>query len=151
MNRFGLIVLFSAFTCVVPGCSQATSNASQSPTTKADPELITMAEIEAQNFRNAYDVIQRLRPSWLTKRAGTPTRIGVRVGGGGGVQTDSGSGLVAYLDNTRLGGLDALRDITPDGIGSIQYMDAATATASLPGVGSSSVSGAIVVHTRAGH
>ena len=131
------------------GCSAATSGASSSSTTKADPDLITVAEINSQSFRNAYEVVQRLRPTWLTKNA-APTRLGMNVGGGGGVQTDSGSGLLAYLDNTRLGGVNALRDITAAGLGSIEYMDAAKATARLSGIGSSAVSGAIVVHSRAG-
>ena len=148
MKRFGLIILFSAVSYVLPGCSKATSNTSGSTASRPDAEFITMAEIDAQDFRTAYDVVQRLRPTWLTKRASTPTRIGVRVDASGGVQTEAGSGIVVYLDNTRLGGVDALRDITVGGVGSIQYMDAAKATASLPGIGSSSVSGAIVVHTR---
>lgn len=106
-----------------------------------------MAEVSAQNFRNAYEAVERLRPEWLRKRDAT-TRMGMTVRGSTGVQTDAGSGLVAYLDNTRLGSVEALRDITAAGIGSIQYMDAAKATARLPGLGSSSISGAIVVHSR---
>lgn len=139
--------VFSVFaSAAVLGCSAATTKSS-SASTKADPELITTAEISAQNFRNAYEAVERLRPEWLRKRDAA-TRMGMTVRGGAGVQTDAGSGLVAYLDNTRLGGVEGLRDISAAGIASIQYMDAAKATAQLPGLGSSSISGAIVVHSR---
>ncbi len=140
---FCLVTIGSAL-----GCSAATTSASSSAT-KSDAEVVSVAEIRSQDFRNAYEVVQRLRPTWLTKNT-APTRLGMTVGGGGGVQTDSGSGLLVYLDNTRLGGVNALRDITVAGIGSIEYMDAAKATATLPGIGSSAVSGAIVVHSRTG-
>jgi len=148
MIRPTLAVCFLVTICGGLGCSTATTSGSSSPT-KSDAELISIGEINSQNFRNAYEVVQRLRPTWLTKN-GAPTRLGMTVGGGGGVQTDPGSGVLVYLDNTRLGGVNALRDITVAGIGSIEYMDAAKATARLPGIGSSAVSGAIVVHSRTG-
>jgi hypothetical protein len=56
-----------------------------------------------------------------------------------------------YLDNARMGGPEALRDMSASSIQSLQYMDAATATAKLPGIGSSIVSGAIVATSRSGH
>jgi hypothetical protein len=69
-----------------------------------------------------------------------------------GVQpTSSGGGLVVYLDNTRMGGPEALRDLPATSVSSLQYMDAATATAKLPGIGSSIVTGAIVATSRTGH
>ncbi len=62
----------------------------------------------------------------------------------------SGSGLVVYLDNARMGGVDALRQLNTSAIESLRFMDAATATATLPGLGSSVIAGAIVVRTRRG-
>jgi len=103
MIRPTLAVCFLVTICGGLGCSTATTSGSSSPT-KSDAELISIGEINSQNFRNAYEVVQRLRPTWLTKN-GAPTRLGMTVGGG--VQTDPGSGVLVYLDNTRLGGVNA--------------------------------------------
>ena len=150
MNRSALALVSLLTLGGALACASAGSNASGS-NAKVKENMIATAEFSGQNFRNAYEVVQRLRPSWLTNKANAPTRMGMTVSGRAGVQGDAGSGLVVFLDNTRMGGPDALRDITSDGIGSIEYMDASMATAKLPGLGSSSVSGAIVVHSRTGN
>jgi hypothetical protein len=125
---------------------------------KSNPDVITRAEIDSGNFRDAYDVVQRLRPTWFTKARATSsgslsgTQVTGGSGGMSGVQpTSSGGGLVVYLDNTRMGGPEALRDLPATSVSSLQYMDAATATAKLPGIGSSIVTGAIVATSRTGH
>ena len=151
MKRFVLLPISLAILGGSLACASAGTNAEPSKA-KTDANLITNAEFSGQNFRNAYDIVQRLRPNWLTKKEqSAPTRMGMTVSGGSAVQGDAGSGLVVYLDHSRMGGPDALRDITTDGIGSLEYMDASTATAKLPGLGSSSVSGAIVIHSRTGN
>jgi hypothetical protein len=126
--------------------------------TKTNADLITTAEIDGGTFRDAYDIVQRLRPNWFTKaRASSGGSLGgtqVSGSGGGmsGVQPSGGNAtLVVYLDNARMGGPESLRDMSASSIRSIQYMDAATATAKLPGIGSSIVSGAIVATSRTGH
>jgi hypothetical protein len=124
------------------GCSSSSGGASQTAATpKTDPDLITTSEIDSQSFRDAYDIVQRLRPTWFTRKSGSSSarRMGA-----------AGSGLVVYLDNSRLGGVDALRQLNTSAIGSLRFMDAATATATLPGLGSSVIAGAIVVRTRRG-
>jgi hypothetical protein len=60
----------------------------------------------------------------------------------------AGSGLVVYLDNARMGGVEALRQLNTGAIESLRFMDAANATARLPGLGSSVISGAIVAQSR---
>jgi hypothetical protein len=140
-------------------CATAGANgAGGAAKTKTNSELITTAEIDAGTFRDAYDIVQRLRPNWFTKaRASSGGGLsGTQVSGSGsgmtGVQSaGSGVGLVVYLDNARMGGTETLRDMSASSISSLQYMDAATATAKLPGIGSSIVSGAIVVTSRTGH
>ncbi|SRR6266542_3595663 len=114
---------------------------------KVNQNLITTAEVDAATgMRDAYDLVQRLRPTWLTKERPAGSMSGSVLGQTGG----AGGGLLVYLDNARLGGVSALRDIPASVIGSLEFMDAATATATLPGVGSTSISGAIVVHSRVG-
>ena len=122
------------------GCSAspaATPKTSSQP--KTDPDVISTAEIDSQSFRDAYDVVQRLRPSWFTRKSGgsSARRMGT-----------SGSGLVVYLDNARMGGVEALRQLNTSAIESLRFMDAAIATATLPGLGSSVIAGAIVARSR---
>lgn len=127
------------------GCSSAgtTPKTSAPPkpaaAAKVNPDLISTAEIDSQSFRDAYDVVQRLRPTWFTRKTGgnSARRLGA-----------SGSGLVVYLDNTRMGGIEALRQLNTSAIESLQFMDASIATATLPGLGSSVISGAIVARMR---
>ena len=129
-----------ALVSVTLGCSPASgAKPSTSAAPKTDPDLITTSEIDSQPFRDAYDIVQRLRPTWFTRKSGSSSarRMGT-----------SGSGLVVYLDNTRMGGIEALRQLNTAGIGSLQFMDAAIATATLPGLGSSVIAGAIVARAR---
>jgi hypothetical protein len=144
------------------GSSSATTSASTSSAStasssqakvKTNPDVITLAEIEAGSYRDAYDIVQRLRPTWFTKAKSSSAQSmgGIQVAGGAGVQSGStGSGLIVYLDNTRMGGTEALKDIPATAIKALRYMDAATATARLPGLGSTIISGAIVASARVG-
>ena len=95
---------------------------------------ITREEIAASGATNLYDAVQRLRPQWL--RGGAVTNW---QGGGGGV--------VVYQNNTPMGGLDALRQMTPGYAARLRYLDGPTASNTLPGLGSRSVAGAIIVVT----
>ena len=133
---------------VTLGCAASSGAAPRSSATpKSDPDVITTSEIESQPFRDAYDIVQRLRPAWFTRKSGSATarRIGVS-----GSSSSIGAGLLVYLNNARLGGVDALRQLSASNIESLQFLDAATATATLSGIGSSVVSGAIVVRMRRG-
>ena len=142
--------------CASSGTSGG-ATATTAAKTKTNPDFITTAEIDAATFRDAYDVVQRLRPNWFTKARASSggslsgTQVAGASGSMSGVQPNSGSGaLVVYLDNNRMGGPEALRDMSASAISSLQYMDASTATAKLPGIGSTIVSGAIVATSRSG-
>jgi hypothetical protein len=147
--------------CSVFALACATTGASGTGTsarTKTNADVITTAEIDAGTFRDAYDIVQRLRPNWFTKARSSGggglsgTQVSGSAGGMSGVQPSGGAvTLVVYLDNARMGGPESLRDMSASSISSMQYMDAATATAKLPGIGSSIVSGAIVATSRTGH
>jgi hypothetical protein len=148
------LMLAAVVACASAGGAAGSSGAKA----KSNSDVITTAEIDAGNFRDAYDVVQRLRPTWFTKaRASSSgslsgTQVSGSAGGMSGVQPSSGGGgLVVYLDNARMGGPEALRDLPATSISSLQYMDAATATAKLPGLGSSIITGAIVASARSGH
>src|SRR6266542_361341 len=73
---------------------------------KVNQNLITTAEVDAATgMRDAYDLVQRLRPTWLTKERPAGSMSGSVLGQTGG----AGGGLLVYLDNARLGGVSALR------------------------------------------
>lgn len=136
-----------AVAAVAVGCSASSGATPRSSTPKADPDLITASEISSQSFRDAYDIVQRLRPNWFTRKSGgsTARRMGTSPS-----SSAAGAGLLVYLNNARLGGVEALRQLSASSIESLRFVDAATATATLPGIGSSVVSGAIVVRMQGG-
>lgn len=145
MRGFVKLVSALAVITVTLGCSSsgAAPKTAPAPKTtagpKVDPDLIVASEFDGKGFRDAFDIVQRLRPNWFTRKSGSSAarRMGT-----------SGSGLVVYLDNARMGGLDALRQLQAGSIESLQFLDAAAATARLPALGSSVISGAIVVQSR---
>ena len=101
--------------------------------------VITATEIERyrqEGVRDLYELIERIRPRWLTIRSDRSLQLETIV--------------LVYQNNGRLGGVEALRGylLTPS-IASIRYLDAAQAGL-LPGAGSAHVEGAIVISTDAG-
>lgn len=115
----------------VGGCASAGGGSPQ------NPNLLTRDEIAAVNVSNLYDAVQRLRPRWLTSRG--PRSLS-------GLSTD----IVVFQDQSMLGDIEVLRQLAPDLAVQIRYLDGSTATASLPGLGSRHVEGAIVIQTRPG-
>jgi hypothetical protein len=95
-------------------------------------DLISQEEIAASGATNLYEVVQRLRPGWL--RGGNVSNI-----------RGGGTGVVVYQNTTPLGGPEALRQLTPGYAASLRYLDGNEASNTLPGLGSRTVAGAIVV------
>ena len=138
-----IVAAAGAVACATSGAGSSSSRSTSNSNT------ITRAEIDAlPSVGNAYDVVLRLRPTWLTKaQSSAITMSGTQVGSGMG---GSAGVMPVYLDNARMGDLSALKDIAASTVGTIQFMDASTATATLPGLGSAVIAGAIVVHSRSG-
>ena len=97
-------------------------------------DVISQEEMAESGANTLFEVVQRLRPAWL--RGGSASNIG-----GGG------SGYVVYQNNTPLGGLDALRQMSPGYAQELRFIDGTQASNTLPGLGSRRVAGAIVVVT----
>jgi hypothetical protein len=97
-------------------------------------DVISQEEIAESGATNLYDVVQRLRPGWL--RGGSASNL---AGGG--------SGYVVYQNNSPMGGVDALRQMSPGYAESLRYLEGTEASNVLPGLGSRRVAGAIVVVT----
>jgi hypothetical protein len=116
---------------LVTGCGY-----SQGGRSRPDPDLINREEIMSVDARNLYDVVRRLRPLWINanRRAGERSF---------GLSTE----IVVYQGQMYLGDIDTLRQWSPSAAYSLEWLDASTASATLPGLGSRHVSGAIVIHT----
>lgn len=99
----GLVLLSSGVAC---GARQVSDGA------RVDRTIITVDQIQERGFRNAYEAVEGLRATWLKERPdGLTTQREIQV----------------YLDNSRLGGVQMLRQISTPQIASIRYIDAATA------------------------
>jgi hypothetical protein len=155
-NHVSLLGVAAAL-AVVAACATSGTTPSAATSSRVNPDSISLAEIEATpNVRNAYEIVQRLRPTWLTKARNsgislsgtqvyTPTSTGTAGMAG---NSTSGGRILVYLDNTQLGDASTLSDVQTNSIGSIRFMDASTATALLPGVPPEVIAGAIVIHSH---
>lgn len=97
--------------------------------------VITQTELESVRATSLYDAVQRLRPRWLSVRSNQT------LGGGGA------TAIVVYQNQSRLGGIEILQQLDTEAALWLEYLDGPTASASLPGIGSQDVEGAIIVHT----
>ena len=94
--------------------------------------VITRAELQEVGVRNVYEAVERLRPRWLTVRSMRSFNVETEV--------------VVFQGMMLLGNQDVLRGIGIDGIYELRYLDGATASASLPGLGGRHVDGAIIIY-----
>ena len=102
-----------------------------------DPNILTREQImSVQGVTNLYDVVQRLRPRWLTVRASDRSF---------GMTTV----IAVFQNQTYLGDVDTLRQLQPGMAFQLKYMDGTTAQNSLPGVSPGThLAGAIILSTR---
>ena len=114
-----------------------------------DLEQILSNEIAESGVSNAYDLVQARRPRWLATRGTNTFREGARI-----VEYDERSVVIeeskdqtilVYLDDAKMGGVDALREIPVASIVMVRFLDARAATFRF---GSGHDHGAIVVLTR---
>ena len=131
MYMFRRIVLVA----ILPMCFACIRAADGGGAPATDLNLLTREQIREVDVTTAYDVVDRLRPRWLTVRGGSRSFR---------LETE----IVVFQDEMFLGNTDTLRRIGIDGIFTIRYLDGATASATLPGMSSRHVAGAIVVSMR---
>lgn len=111
---------------VMTGCATAGAGGGG----ESSRDVITRQEIQETDVSNLYEVVRRLRPTWLRVRNKSFSK-----------QTE----IVVVRDGTVIGNVEALRDIGRDGINEIRFMDGETAAATLVGARSGYVAGAIVI------
>ena len=111
MNRL-LVSALSAVSLLTPACA-AHSNADRPA--RVDRTMMTQEQMVEHHFATVYEAVEALHSNWLQTR------------GTNSMQTP---GIVrVYMDNTSLGGVDALRAIPVRSVMYIQYLDAVQATA----------------------
>jgi hypothetical protein len=81
---------------------------------RANHSILTQQQMVENHFLTAYDAVEALRSNWLQAR--------------GPDSFTAPSEVRVYLDNTLLGGVTTLRDITVSTVSFIKYYDGITAT-----------------------
>jgi len=122
-NGFAMIALLAALTACSVGMEQGDR--------RGNSNVITQEELQEVRGSSAYDAVQELRPRWLRARTGQSVHGG-------------DTGLVVYVGNSRIGGVEELRRYSLSGVRSLQFLDSSSAS-TLPGIGSERVAGAIVI------
>ncbi|MHB1192724.1 MAG: hypothetical protein ACYC6F_06720 [Longimicrobiales bacterium] len=98
-------------------------------------DLLTREEIIGTGATNMYDVVNRLRPQWLTVRTISSFTLSDEI--------------VVFQNDMQLGGPEALRQLVPELAYEVRWMDGIRASSMLPGLMSGRhVLGAIIVSTR---
>ena len=86
------------------------------PTPLPDRDVLTQADLVEHNFATAFEAIEALRPNWMQTR-------------GANTLLTTQAQVVVYLNDTRLGGTDTLKQITTPAIVTIRHFDGRAATA----------------------
>ena len=147
-RRVALAVVSTVAITFAAACASSSSSSGTSGAPRSSPNLITAEEISRINVQNAYEAVQKLRPSMLRQRQVASAN------GQGGIAGDAppitGTGVqsgavVVYVDNTRLGDADQLRGIAASSIAAVRYFSASEAQTKW---GSGHPGGAIEVTTK---
>lgn len=125
--RASLRILAVLLLALLPACAPAGAGGHG-----RSSDLITAEEIAANPSPSAYELVRKLRPTWLRGRGVTSLRDPAAAGA-----------IVVYLDESRFGGVESLRQVSASGIRSIRYL-----TPSSPGVRIRGNENAYVIQVR---
>lgn len=126
MKRNSFFVIGLTVAMMAGACSSAGGGR-----TSVRSDLITSEQIQSAGQNNLFDVVQAIRPTWL--RARSPNSF------------QNPGQIRVYLDDVRVGTVDALRTIPAQNVTFIQWYDPISASARW---GLDHDQGAIVVSTR---
>jgi hypothetical protein len=121
------LALVFAVALTLPACAASNPSGSSS---SFNSNRISREEIVESGPGNAYDLIQKLRPTWLRWRGST--------------SFTQNTDVQIYLDGTGMGGRDSLRNVDVSNVDHIEYLDARRATNRW---GAGHVNGAIMIVT----
>ncbi len=132
--RASTLILFLGAVGLSVSC--ASTNQASTPVSQSSRDRITSIEIQVTSGSSARDLVSKLRPHWL-RQTGTASI-------GGGVRSQV---TLVYLDGNRIGGLDALRSITAQGITRMEWIPASRASIVLREIGTEPIAGVISIST----
>ncbi len=121
MRRVALLVTAAASVA----CAPAAKSASSAP--RRDRNTISIDELKAaQDVSTLYDVVQRLHPEWLVPRTqgAVGNNTGMSVTG-----NESDSSIQVYMDTQHAGGLEVLKQFTPNQAMQLKFYSASEAQA----------------------
>lgn len=98
-----------------PSCSRARTEGGVERASAKRTDVITRAEIEKQHWGSAHDLVATLRPQWLNDR--------------GPDSFEAPTVLQVHLNETRVGGVSMLRQMTVSDLAYVEYLDPSAATA----------------------
>ncbi|HSW31033.1 MAG TPA: hypothetical protein VLH75_16230 [Longimicrobiales bacterium] len=126
-EAFGLVAILMA-------ASACATTRSEGAGTRSD--VITRDEIVAEaGVRNLYELVQRLRPRWITARNQDRSF---------GMTTE----IAVYQNQTYLGDVETLRQVGPTMAYELRWIEGQTAMSTLTGFGSGKhLAGAIIIGT----
>lgn len=119
-TRILATLLLAGFAVACSGGTGASSAGGAPRPARGGQNLITEGEIAelGQGLENAFDIVERLRPTMLRSRAATF----------GTSQTGEAIAVIAYVDDVRLGDTSNLRTVPRLQIREIRYVNATDAT-----------------------
>jgi hypothetical protein len=112
----------------------AAACASGSSGSTRDADRISQEELDATLAANLYELVERERPRWLRGRSERSFRL----------ETE----IIVAIDGRFFGNVESLRQFGPGEVRELRYLDGPTATATLTGIGSRHVEGAILLEMR---
>jgi hypothetical protein len=115
------------------------------PRSGVSATVITHDEIAASTTNNAYDLIRSLRPRWLHDRGQQTLGTTTRQTATGPVTEMTTTGIIVYVDGTRMGSAGTLREISTRDLRSAERLSAGEATRRF---GGGHTHGAILLTTR---
>src|SRR5215203_5057996 len=118
--RFGIrwvttVGAAAAIAAVVACSPPRPRSAGDLPPRRGDRRELTRAQMLAGNYLTVYDAVIAMRSNWLRPR--------------GPDSFSSPSEVLVYLDGTRLGDVERLREFQPTLVASVRYLDALAAQA----------------------
>jgi hypothetical protein len=132
--RAFIVVSWSAL--LLTACASGTGGTARTSgsTARHDPNVITAEEIASKQAQTLYDVVRALRPAWMMRSR--PTTL---------MPQNEGQ-LIVYVDGTRFGNIESLRQFVPNAVQTVRYYSPSDAEARF---GPGHLHGAIEVITSA--
>jgi hypothetical protein len=131
VNR-GLVVSLYALLLAASASGAAAQTPARKP--RRDANLITAEEIATKSAQTLYDAVRALRPAWMMRTR--PTTL----------MPQNEGGLIVYVDGTRFGNFESLRQLVPSVALSVRYYSPSDAEGHF---GPGHLNGAIEVITSA--